>query len=281
MTHLDTTASSELRNGSSSSLTDTLLYAREALSGKRIALVGFSAGTAADLTTSLIEADAFTRSLSTDVRPDAEGLKPFELILVSSEGAADTAWLNLDEFGEVADRCMAVGPIPVLLQLAKLPRLPFQNYCAWPASAEELLLRCVLALRPTTPQHPQHTPLSSTIVLADDDPSITALVRLTLQRNGFTCEVASNGRDALNLITRLKPSAVVLDVGMPSIDGFEVLSRMKSVPETSGTRVILLTGCEQEADILKGFSLGADDYVIKPFNPMELMMRLKRAIGRL
>jgi CheY-like chemotaxis protein len=260
---------------------DALSYAREALSGKRIALLGFGETAAAELTRILTDADAFVRSLRFDVRPDADILKPLELILVNVEGAAETAWLDAEQLQFVTDRCIAAGPVAVLLRLIKQARVPWQKFCVWPTGPEELLLRCVLALRAGLPAASQTVPPGSTVVLADDDPSITALVRLTLQRNGLTCEVASNGREALDLIQKLKPCAAVLDVGMPSIDGFEVLSRMKSVPEMAQTRVILLTGCEQESDILRGFSLGADDYVIKPFNPMELMMRLKRAIGRL
>jgi CheY-like chemotaxis protein len=275
------TSNPKARNGSGSSAADTLCYAREALSGKRIALLGFAEGAAAELARILTEADAFIRSLSFEVRPGADILKPLELILVNVEHAAETAWLDAEQLRDVSDRCIAAGSVPVLLRLVKQAGAPWQKFCVWPASAEELLLRCVLALRAGLPAASQAVPPGSTVVLADDDPSITALVRLTLQRNGLTCEVASNGRDALELIQKLRPCAAVLDVGMPSIDGFEVLSRLKSVPEIAQTRVILLTGCEQESDILRGFSLGADDYVIKPFNPMELMMRLKRAIGRL
>ncbi len=260
---------------------DTLGCAREALSGKRIALVGFGEAAAAELTRIVTEAEAFGRSLALDVGPGAEVLKPFELILVNVESAVGSGWLEPDELSNVTDRSVAAGRAAVLLKLVAQARLPYRKFCVWPTIPEELLLRCVLALRPGLHPRSQSAPAGSTVVLADDDPSITALVRLTLQRNGLTCEVASNGKDALELINRLKPSAAVLDVGMPNIDGFEVLSRLKNAPETAQTRVILLTGCEQEADILRGFSLGADDYVIKPFNPMELMMRLKRVIGRL
>ncbi len=262
-------------------LSDTLRYAREALSGKRTALVGFEEAAAAELTQIITEADAFTRSLSIEIGPSADVLKRFELILVSLESAAGTEWLNAEGLGGVIDRCVAVGRPIVLLTLPAESQFAYREFCAWPAGAEELLMRCVLALRPGTHVASRSLCKGSTIVLADDDPSITALVRLTLQRNGMTCEVASNGGSALKLIKRLKPCAAVLDVGMPDMDGFEVLSRMRSVPELAQTRVILLTGCEQEADILRGFSLGADDYVIKPFNPMELMMRVKRAIGRI
>ena len=272
---------SELTDPSTISTSDTLSYAQEALSGKRTALIGFSAPSAAELTRIITEADAFARSLALEVRPSADVLKPFELILIDVESALGTDWLNIDELSSVIDRCIALGPPAVLLKLLTRSRLSCREVCVWPSTSEELLLRCVLALRCRSHSGSRPSALGSTIVLADDDPSITALVRLTLQRNGLSCEVASNGGEALELIKRLKPSAVVLDVGMPDIDGFEVLSRMRSTPEIAETRVILLTGCEQESDILRGFSLGADDYVTKPFNPMELMMRLKRVIGLL
>lgn len=265
----------------SASFRETLACAREVLSGKRTALVGFPEAAASELTGIIHEADAFTRSLSFKVHPSADTLKPFELILINAEAAAGSDWLNTDELTSVIDRSVALGAPPALLKLLSGARLSFRQFCAWPASAEELLLRCALALRSGSQAASRCVPAGSTVVLADDDPSITALVRLTLQRNGMTCEVASTGGSALELMKRLKPCAAVLDVGMPDIDGFEVLSRMKSIPDLAQTRVILLTGCEQETDILRGFSLGADDYVIKPFNPMELMMRVKRVIGRI
>jgi len=260
---------------------DTLRLAREALSGKRAALVGFSESAASELAEIVHEADGFTRTLSKRVSPSGDSLKPFELILVNVEEMADSHWTDADELAAVTDRAIALGSAPALLKLLSGPRVEYREFCAWPTAAEEVLLRCVLALRPTAGGGTRGVPVGSSIVLADDDPSITALVRLTLQRNGMTCEVASNGADALELIQRLKPCAAVLDVTMPGIDGFEVLSRMKSAPELAQTRVVLLTGCEQETDILRGFRLGADDYVIKPFNPMELMMRVKRVIGRI
>lgn len=260
---------------------NTLGYAQEALSGKRIALVGFSKATASELTEIIHEANAFTRSFPFQTSPSADVLKPFELIAIDIEQAGDTPWLAPIELSAASDRAVAVGSAPALLGLIHQPGLSFAQFCTWPVSADELLLRCVLAMHAGLHTGSRPLPNGSTVVLADDDPSITALVRLTLQRNGMTCEVASEGGTALELIQRLKPCAAILDVGMPNIDGFQVLARTRSIPELAQTRIILLTGCEQETDILRGFSLGADDYVIKPFNPMELMMRLKRAIGRI
>ncbi|MBV9294177.1 MAG: response regulator [Acidobacteriaceae bacterium] len=266
-------------NGAATS--DALNHARESLSGKRTALIGFPEASVPDLMRIISEADAFARSLPSNIAPSADVLRPFELILVNVQDAAGTDWLKPDELSNVIDRCIALSPPSVLLTFVIHSALPFRQFCVWPAIPEELLLRCVLALRPTSSVKSPSAPSGSTIVLADDDPSITTLVRLTLQRNGMSCEVASNGGEALQLIQKLKPCAAVLDVSMPNIDGFEVLARIRNAPGTAPTRVILLTGSEQEADILRGFSLGADDYVTKPFNPMELMMRIKRVIGRL
>lgn len=260
---------------------ETLNLARQTLSGKRAALIGFNAATAEEVGRVITEAHAFTRPFLLDTDPAADVLKPFELLLINVEAATESQWFNAEELTSVMDRSLALGYPSVLLALLTRPKLPYREICVWPASSEELLLRCVFTLRSGSQPAARTAAANSTVVLADDDPSITTLVRLTLQRSGMTCEVASNGGEALALINKLKPCAAVLDVGMPTIDGFEVLSRIRSNLDLAQTRVILLTGCEQEMDILRGFSLGADDYVTKPFNPMELLMRLKRVVGRL
>jgi len=264
-------------------LPDLLDHARQALSGKRIALVGFPSAVAAELTRVITDSEAFTRSLSPlQVSPSSDILKPFELILVDVEAAAGTGWLKPEELGGVDARCIAVAAPEILLRMAGDSGLAYREYLTPSSPPEELLLRCVLGLRGGI-RSGGHSkmPASSTVVLADDDTSVTAIVRRALERNGLTCEIATCGHDALALISKVKPCAAVLDVHMPTIDGFEVLSRMKSVSELAAIRVILLTGCEQESDIIRGFSLGADDYVCKPFNPMELTIRLMRVIGRL
>jgi CheY-like chemotaxis protein len=261
---------------------DIFGQARKSLSGKRMALVGASAAAMLEFTRVITDADGFTRFLSArQVNPSAELLKPFELILLDIEAAAGTAWLEAENLASFQERCIALGSFPSLLESAGREGLPFREY--WPCSGppEELLLRCVLGLRAGSGPVRRGVPAGSTVVLADDDTSVTAMVRRALERNGLNCEVAATGRDALALISKVKPCAAILDIHMPTIDGFEVLSQLKSSAELAQTRVILLTGCEQEADIIRGFSLGADDYVVKPFNPMELTIRLMRVIGRI
>jgi CheY-like chemotaxis protein len=250
------------------------------MTGKRVALVGFPPPQAAGLTQIIMDAEGFTRPLSPlQVDPASDVLKPFELILLDVESSAGTSWLDPEKSAAVQDRCIAVGDVAALLPLAS--HGGFREYWARSSSTEELLMRCALALRPRSHAPRRAAPVGSTVVLADDDASVTSIVRRALERNGMTCELAATGTDALALITKLKPCAAVLDVHMPTIDGFEVLSRTRGVAELAQTRIILLTGSEQESDVIRGFTLGADDYVCKPFNPMELTIRLMRVLGRL
>jgi CheY-like chemotaxis protein len=112
------------------------------------------------------------------------------------------------------------------------------------------------------------------VLVADDSLTIQALVRSVLENYGMECRIAANGTDALRMIREYQPHAAVLDVNMPGMDGFDVLAAIRR--EAIPVRVILLTARQTESDIIRGFSLGADDYLIKPFNPMELVARLKR-----
>ena len=116
----------------------------------------------------------------------------------------------------------------------------------------------------------------ATIVIADDDATVRTLVRSALENEGMQCQLASNGPDALQLVRDHHPNAAVLDINMPGMDGFEVLAAVRA--EALPVRVILLTAREHQNDVVHGFSLGADDYIIKPFKPMELVARLKRLL---
>jgi DNA-binding response OmpR family regulator len=107
---------------------------------------------------------------------------------------------------------------------------------------------------------------------------VLALVRTALVNFGMECQMADDGPKALDAVRRWRPQAAILDVNMPGMDGYEVLAAMRA--ESLPVRVILLTARQQESDIVRGFTLGADDYVVKPFSPLELVARLKRLILR-
>jgi two-component system, cell cycle response regulator DivK len=118
---------------------------------------------------------------------------------------------------------------------------------------------------------------AETVVIADDDEIVRKIVQSALQKHGWRCHLATNGPEALQMIRDHRPHAAVLDVNMPGMDGFEVLAAVRT--DGIAVRIILLTARQQEHDILRGFSLGSDDYVVKPFNPMELVARLKRLLA--
>jgi two-component system, OmpR family, alkaline phosphatase synthesis response regulator PhoP len=116
-----------------------------------------------------------------------------------------------------------------------------------------------------------------TILVVDDEPNIADLVELYLRREGFRVVQASSGDDALRAVGDHRPRLVILDVGLPDIDGLEVCRRLR---QTSTIPVIFLTARDTEVDRVLGLELGADDYVTKPFSPAELVARVKAVLRR-
>ena len=121
---------------------------------------------------------------------------------------------------------------------------------------------------------------SPLVLVADDDPDILDLVRYRLERSGYEVATARDGLEAVRLAGELAPSLAVLDVMMPSLNGFEVTRRLREDPATREIPVILLTARAQEADVQEGFDSGADDYIRKPFSPRELSARVQAVLGR-
>jgi DNA-binding response OmpR family regulator len=128
------------------------------------------------------------------------------------------------------------------------------------------------------PEPPPVSPLRPEVVVADDDLAVAALVTAVLKKHGVACAIARHGREALHMIRELKPGVLVLDINMPEMDGFEVLAALKRDRTVSSTAVVMLTARQREADVLRGFGLGVDDYIVKPFGPMELVARVKRLL---
>ena len=118
------------------------------------------------------------------------------------------------------------------------------------------------------------------VVLADDDPEMIRLVATVLRSDGITCQVAPNGQAALRLAREIVPDLMLLDVNMPMIDGFEVLSVARCDPALQTLPVILLTSCNDPTDIMRGSELRADDYLTKPVNPCLVLNRVKRLLSR-
>jgi two-component system phosphate regulon response regulator PhoB len=119
------------------------------------------------------------------------------------------------------------------------------------------------------------------ILVVDDEPDITALVAYHLAKTGYRVSTATNGADALRSAREERPDIVVLDLMLPGLSGYEVLAELRKRDETRDVGVILLTARREEADRIKGLSLGADDYLTKPFSPHELALRVAALLRRL
>lgn len=116
------------------------------------------------------------------------------------------------------------------------------------------------------------------ILLVDDEANIVALERLYLEREGFRVSVASDGEAALAEVERLHPDLVVLDVMLPGVDGFEVCRRLRAANRL--VPILMVTARDEDVDRIVGLELGADDYLTKPFNPRELVARVKAILRR-
>jgi DNA-binding response OmpR family regulator len=117
------------------------------------------------------------------------------------------------------------------------------------------------------------------ILICEDEASIRAFLKINFERNGFSVIEAGSGEEALRLTELEKPHVAVLDVMLPGIDGFEVCRRLRETHPNIG--IIMLTAKGQDMDKISGLERGADDYVVKPFNPTEFILRTKALIRRL
>lgn len=115
------------------------------------------------------------------------------------------------------------------------------------------------------------------IVTADDDPQLLRLIARNLEFEGYAVDTASDGAQALELIERMSPDLVLLDVMMPKMDGFTVCQHVR---EFSGVPIIIITARGQDQDKVKGLDLGADDYLTKPFSVEELLARVRAVLRR-
>ena len=120
--------------------------------------------------------------------------------------------------------------------------------------------------------------MNELILLVDDEPSIIQLSRLYLEREGFRIQSVNDGEAALEAVARDHSELVVLDVMLPKLDGFEVCRRLRA--SNSSTAILMLTARDEDIDKILGLELGADGYLTKPFNPRELVARVKAILRR-
>jgi DNA-binding response OmpR family regulator len=119
---------------------------------------------------------------------------------------------------------------------------------------------------------------SDFILLVDDEPSITQLARMYLEREGFRVQAVGDGQAALDAVAGQRPALIVLDVMLPVLDGFEVCRQLRAKDDP--VAILMLTARDEDIDKILGLELGADDYLTKPFNPRELVARVKAILRR-
>ena len=121
--------------------------------------------------------------------------------------------------------------------------------------------------------------MPATILVVDDDPVILQLLQVNFEMEGFSVITAADGREGVERTRADRPDIIVSDVMMPRMSGLELVAELKGDPDTAAIPVLLLTAKAQQSDIADGLGKGADDYVTKPFEPLELVDRVNRLLG--
>jgi DNA-binding response OmpR family regulator len=125
---------------------------------------------------------------------------------------------------------------------------------------------------------PTETKARGLVLVVEDEPAIADVIRLNLSKAGYGVHVEHHGDRALDTVRQLKPAAIILDVGLPGIDGVEICRRLRA--DNDWTPVIFVTARDDEVDRIVGLEMGADDYVTKPFSPRELVARVAGVLRR-
>ncbi len=122
--------------------------------------------------------------------------------------------------------------------------------------------------------------MAATVLVVDDEKDLVELVKYHLEKEGLKCLEARDGETALQLAKERTPDLMVLDLMLPGVDGLEVCRKLRKDPKTSSIAIIMLTAKAEEVDRIVGLEMGADDYMVKPFSPRELVARVKAVLRR-
>ena len=240
------------------------------LKGSRIAFVGWVAEEGSDYI------DVLQAQAAVCERVEPGGLKDgttFDLVVLR----LGTSLMAPAEGRALFESCrcpvLVIGPEAALHALAQSQRRAGTGFALDSCTAGEVRLRAqMLLMRWGGSQR-------KTVVVADDDRVTRGLVERWLVKEGFTCHVAGDGQEALDLIRQLKPAAVVLDIYMPRRNGFAVLKEIREDSSIADTRVLMLTGSAEQENVRKASTLHANAYVVKPFQAAKLVERLRTMLA--
>ena len=246
------------------------------LHGRRVALIGLD-GEAADLMCAALEqVGAKARLFEANQSPYAEAVGICHLVVVHVRPENATCrWLARDAPGLPALPTIFFGAPDRLLALNSQVQARASGLLMEGCLPEEALMRLRLAIT-QTPSTLGPVPAADAreLVIAYGDTASRPLLEAKMKEYGLRCRVAANGPETILLLRHLQPPAAVVDV---SLDGFEALAAIRA--EAMPVRTVFVTSLSHEDEILRGFSLGAEDYLVQPFSPIELIARLKRLLG--
>ena len=262
-----------------------------ALRGKRIAMAGFAAEEAERLCAVFERLGVRPRLFAADEPPGSESIRLCQAVMVHvREENMGAAWLDPKREIANAEVLVFAGSREHIMALCPTVQVRAREFLIDGWQPEEALMRLSFALSrdatrepealsPTVPwPAPKRAVLADQrrILVADDDGNMRAILKRTLSGHNFDCRTATSGSEALLMMEQCLPNAVVLDVNMPDMNGFEVLTaiRERNIP----VRVVMLTARQHEHDVVQSFNLGADDYMSKPFRSLELVVRLNRLL---
>lgn len=253
------------------------------LSGRTVAVVGFSPEEAASIARTLASqycSFLFLTHADAEFRKGSTNGCDLLLLSVPPEWAAAGS-LHPASILNTAKPVAIFGEREVLAKVATRRQAGLCELIPAPWTVDDAIWRAsTLLSRVQAPKKGKGRKNQHKRVVIGDESAARALVHAVLAQEGMECSVTDNGVDALALARSKHADAVVIDVALPGLDGFQVLAEIRRDPQLKEAVVILLTARQAEADVLRGFGLGADDYVPKPFSPMELAARLKRFLGK-
>jgi CheY-like chemotaxis protein len=249
------------------------------LAGKRFALIGFESLELKAILAMLDEIGAFSRAIdSAQIRSHPSVLDSFDICVceLSNLPINDEQWMPCESTGNPV---LLVGTLEEILRQNLKHQHVLRDFLVNPWHPHDLLLRSfhLLQLSGLTDSAKAST-AEPTVIIADDDATTTTLIAALLRKHQVKSVIARDGREAIHAVNNSRAQVMVLDVNMPKVNGFEVLQTIKRGAAVASIKVAMLTSRQQETDVVRAFGLGADDYVVKPFNPLELVSRVKRLL---
>jgi two-component system alkaline phosphatase synthesis response regulator PhoP len=242
---------------------------------RRIGICGFPPPLRQDLDRTLEELGCLSAHLDGTLQGFGKTLDHYDALLVHANERIHPACLT--ELLETPKPWLFIGPQDVVLRNHTM-HLRADDVLFEPFTPEDLqfrLHRAIVRKASVTQHTASHR---SSIFIADDDPNVVILLSSVLGSHGWECHSANNGIETLSQIRSLLPDLLVLDIEMPGLNGFEVLRNIREDPGVKNIKILLLTASCDPAAVEKGSTLGADEYLGKPFNPLRAAGRIKHML---